>query len=73
LYLDIPSILVRIDLILSCGCPQPPLGRLGTLNVTVVPAVSETALWGANSIKRLATTKNKTTFLYFIGFSLLDY
>jgi len=73
LYLDIPSILVRIDLILSCGCPQPPLGRLGTLNLTVVPSVSETALWGANSIKRLAIAKNKAIFLNFIGFSLLDY
>ena len=72
LYFDIPSVLVRIDLILSCGSPQPPLGRLGTVNLTVVPAVSETALWGANSIKRLANTKNKTTFLYFMGFSFFN-
>jgi len=43
LYFNTPSILVRIDLILSCGSPQPPLGRLGTINLTVVPAVAETA------------------------------
>jgi hypothetical protein len=73
LYFNIPSILVRIDLILSCGSPQPPLGRLGTINVTVVPAAAVTAFWGANSRKRLAIIKNKATFLYFIGLSLLDY
>jgi len=72
LYFNTPSILVRIDLILSCGSPQPPLGRLGTLNLTVVPAVSEIALWGANSVKRLTIMKNKATFLYFMRLSLFN-
>jgi len=65
--------LVRIDLILSCGSPQPPPGRLGTINLTVVPAAAVTACLGPNSRKRLAITKNKTIFLNFIGLSLLDY
>jgi len=73
LYFNIPSILVRIDLILSCGSPQPPLGRLGTLNLTVVSAASETAFWGTNSRKRLAITKNKATFLYFMGLPFFNY
>jgi len=73
LYLNMPSILVRIDLILSCGSPQPPLGRLETLNVTVVPAVAETACLGPNSRKKLTIISNKATFLYFIGFSFFNY
>jgi len=73
LYLNIPSILVRIDLILPCGSPQPPLGRLGTINLTVIPTAAVTGCLGPNSRKRLAITKNKAIFLNFIGLSLLDY
>ena len=73
LYFNTPSILVRIDLILSCGSPQPPLGRLGTINLTVVPTAAVAARWGASNRKRLAITKNKAIFLNFIGLSLLDY
>ena len=73
LYFDIPSVSLRIDLILSCGCPQPPLGRLGIFNVTVAPAVSEKVCWGANSRKRLAITKNRATFLYFMELPFFNY
>jgi len=73
LYFNIPSVPVRIDLILSCGSAQPPHGRLGTLNLTVVPAASESACWGTNSRKRLAITKNRATFLYFMEFSFFNY
>ena len=73
LYFTMPSVLVRIDLILSCELPQPPLGRLGILNFTAVSAASETAGWVKINRKRLVITKKSAIFLYFMEFSFFNY
>jgi hypothetical protein len=69
LYFNTPSMPVRIDLILSCGSPQPPLGRLGTHNLTVTPAAAATACLGPDSRRRLAIIRNKVIFTNFMGSS----
>jgi hypothetical protein len=79
LYFISPSILPRIDLILSCGSPHPPLGRLGTISFTVFSAASEIPSFALKRIKMPATTKMMAIVLRFIrpprwyGFHLITY
>ena len=71
-YLDTPSILDRIYLILPRAPVQLPPGRLGRVNLTVVPAAAVTVCWEASRRKRLATRKIKAMFLCFIAPSIFN-
>ncbi len=71
-YLDTPSILDRIYLILPRAPVQLPPGRLGRVNLTVVPAAAVTVWWEASSKKRPATRKIKAMFLCFIAPSICN-
>jgi hypothetical protein len=70
-YFNNPSIPPRIDLILPCESPQPPLGRLGTLNSTFFSAAEKT-LVGANHIKRPAITPEIIKYLNLIQTSRIN-
>ena len=65
-YFSTPSILARIYLILPLGLAQLPPGRLGTINLAVVPAAAVTVWWEASSRNRLAAKKSKAMFLCFM-------
>jgi len=67
LYFTNPSILARIDLIPSCGSPHPPVGRLGTLNVTVLSLAPEIPSFAALNMKMLTSTKMRVKVLRFIN------
>jgi len=63
--------LERINLILSWEPPQPPLGRLGTINLTVVPEDAGTVCCVKSRRKTIATTKSKKNFLDTMSSSLI--
>ena len=67
LYFTNPSILARIDLIPVCGSPHPPVGRLGTLKVTVISLAPEIPSFAALSIKMLTSMKMRVKALRFIN------
>jgi len=66
LYFVNPSILPRIDLILSCESPHPPVGRLGTINFTVFSVPPEIPSFALESRKIPTSTKMMAMVLRFI-------
>jgi hypothetical protein len=66
LYFINPSILPRIDLILSCGSHHPPVGRLGTINFTVFSVAPDIPSFALKRIKMPTSTKMMALVLRFI-------
>ena len=71
-YFVMPSMLVRIYLIPSCGSPHPPpgAGKFGTVNLIVASGVAARKVCGTKNNNRPAAATNKEIFLYFMESSL---